>query len=456
MMRLFPDSIAGRSMLALLVGLTASHLLSTAVSSTDRQNAILEVNERLFADRLTSAVRLVELASEERRPALVKALDGQFFSITYTRDATVPSLSGGAEEAHAVAMFLASRFSETGRQHVIVRVADASSMSDLPSFALSRPAIQASVQLDDGSWVNGGMEQIAKTGWSLHNVLSALIMITGIAVFAALAIRWIGRPLTTFAKAAGRLGRDVNAPPLPLVGPMEVRTSAAAFNEMQTRIRRFVEERTQMLAAISHDLRSPITRLRLRTEMLPEGEVRTRTLADLDEMLAMVVSTLAFAKGDMHSEPVQTIDLAATIESICDNATDMGLAAEYIWTRRLVCHCRPLALKRALVNLIENAARYGSKAVVSASQSGSDLCVVIEDEGPGIPEDSMEKVFTPFYRIEQSRSRTTGGMGLGMTVSRDIIRSHGGDITLHNKPEGGLRIVVTLPQDTKQHIGDAE
>lgn len=172
-----------------------------------------------------------------------------------------------------------------------------------------------------------------------------------------------------------------------------------------------------------------------------------RMLADLDEMGAMVSSTLEFAKGEETDEQVQTIDLAATLGAICDNATDMGLAAEYEWSGRLVCDCRPLALKRALANLVENAARYGEKATVYAARVGRDVQILIEDVGPGIPDDSMEKVFIPFYRIEPSRSRKTGGIGLGMTVSRTIIRAHGGDIALENKPEGGLLVVVTLPQD---------
>ncbi|TAN59199.1 MAG: two-component sensor histidine kinase [Magnetospirillum sp.] len=216
---------------------------------------------------------------------------------------------------------------------------------------------------------------------------------------------------------------------------------------MQGRIRRFVDDRTQMLAAISHDLRSPITRLRLRTELLPEGEGRDKMLRDLDEMEAMVASSLDFARGEAADEATQTIDLAATLEAICDNAADMGLATEFEWERRLVCACRPAAIKRALANLIENAARYGRQAKVRAYSNEQAIEVVIEDAGPGIPEAELEKVFGPFYRVEGSRNRKTGGIGLGLTVARGIIRAHGGDILLQNRPEGGLRVTVTLPQE---------
>jgi signal transduction histidine kinase len=271
-------------------------------------------------------------------------------------------------------------------------------------------------------------------------------MALGVALFSVWATRWIGRPLETFAQAADRLGRDVNAPPLPPGGPREVRSAAAAFNEMQDRIRRFVEDRTRMLAAISHDLRSPLTRLRLRAEMLPDSDARTRMLTDLADMEDMVASTLDFARGEGSDETVQSIDLAATLEAICDNATDLGLAAEYQWGGRLVCACRPLAVKRALNNLVENAARYGGHATVRAERQGRDIRVTVEDQGPGIPPDCLEKVFTPFFRMEPSRNRRTGGMGLGLTVARTIIRAHGGDIMLENKTGGGLRVTATLPQ----------
>lgn len=458
-----PDSIAGRSMLVLLVGLTISHLLSTAVYSTDRQTAVLEANEQQFADRVASVARLLEQATAEQREALVHALNSPILTVSWTSDPAFPHDHEESDELNAVRAALAPHFGTLNKEriHVIQRSAgelfsDHASAGEIFSWnSLIRlfhsipenQTIQVSLRLSDGSWSNFGLTIVRSASfWSHRSILSTLIMAIGVALFSALATRWIGRPLAAFARAADRLGRDVNASPLPPGGPREVRAAVDAFNDMQGRIRRFVEDRTRMLAAISHDLRSPITRLRLRTEMLPEGDARAKMLADLDEMQAMVSSTLEFARGEANDEPVQTIDLAATLEAICDNTSDMGLAADYHWTGRLVCSCRPHALKRALANLVENGARYGNAVHVQATHQGQDIRILIEDEGPGIPEDHQEKVFTPFFRLEQSRNRKTGGIGLGMTVARTIIRSHGGDITLRNKPEGGLSVEVVLPQ----------
>ncbi|MBI5164862.1 MAG: HAMP domain-containing protein [Magnetospirillum sp.] len=460
---LLPDSIAGRSMLVLLVGLTISHMLSTAVYSTDRRTAVLEANERQFADRVASVARLLEQFSPPQRQGLVQVLNSPILTVSSTSEPAFPHDHAESRELDAVRAALAPHFGplDKERLHVIDREAGDlftaraapdgllvwNSLARLFHSTPENQTIQVSLQLGDGSWANFGLTLIRSASfWSHRSTFSALIMAMGIAIFSALATRWVGHPLATFAAAADRLGRDVNAPPLPPGGPKEVRAAVSAFNDMQGRIRRFVEDRTRMLAAISHDLRSPITRLRLRAEMLPEGETRSKMLADLDEMETMVSSTLEFARGEAIDEPVQTIDLAATLEAICDNASDMGLAADYQWSGRLVCSCRPYALKRALANLIENGARYGGKARVQASHQGHDIRIVVEDEGPGIPEDHQEKVFTPFYRIEHSRNRRTGGIGLGMTVARTIIRAHGGDITLHNKPEGGLSVEVVLPQ----------
>lgn len=397
-------------MLVLLVGLTVSHVASTAVYSTDRQALVLEANEH---QRVVSMAGLLDRAGREQRDELAHAFNSPTLTVSWTPEPAFPAGHMG-------------------------RV-----LHQMPEHQTT----QVSLQLGDGTWANFGVTLARSgSGWSHRSTLSTIIMALGVIIFSGLATRWIGRPLETFATAADRLGRDVNAPPLPSGGPKEVRSAASAFNEMQARIRRFVDDRTRMLAAISHDLRSPITRLRLRAEMLPEGDGRTRMLADLDEMQAMVSSTLEFAKGEGNDEKLQTIDLAATLEAICDNATDMGLKAKYEWTGRLVCTCRPLTLKRALANLVENGARYGGRARVTASHHGRDIRIAIEDDGPGIPEESMESVFTPFYRLEQSRNRKTGGIGLGMTVARTIIRAHGGDIALANRPEGGLKVDVTLPQ----------
>jgi signal transduction histidine kinase len=225
-----------------------------------------------------------------------------------------------------------------------------------------------------------------------------------------------------------------------------VRRAAHAFNQMQERIRRFVEDRTQMVAAIAHDLGTPITRLRLRAEYVEDEEQRQKVLGDLEEMEQMIASTLAFAREDGVNEPRETFDLNSLLESICDDFADAGQAVEFRADGRLAYDFRLVALRRAFTNLIENAVKYGSSAQVLVEERPDAIVVRIDDDGPGIPEEAMEQVFEPFRRLDESRSRETGGTGLGLAVARSIVRSHGGDVILRNRAEGGLRSEVILPR----------
>lgn len=454
MKSILPDSIAGRTMIVLLVGLTLSHVASTYFLSSDRHDTVIQAGERLCADHIAVIAHLINKAPPADRAALVGELAGTHADISLSAEPKVGADHHDEEELSLVQSALRPYFGvvEHPRLHVVHGRTEpwryGSFWRNLAGGFPHDRIMQASLQLSDGQWVNFDMAMVRDaTLWSPHTALSTLAMMVGVLVFGGWAAGWVGRPLATFAGAADRLGRDVNAPRLPEDGPREVRRAVTAFNEMQGRIRRFVDDRTQMLAAISHDLRSPVTRLRLRTELLPEGEGRDKMLRDLDEMEAMVASSLDFARDEAADEPGQDIDLASTLEAICDNTSDMGLVAEFQWDGRLVCHCRPAAMKRALSNLIENAARYGGATRVRARRHERMVEVVIEDSGPGIPEAELDKVFSPFYRVEGSRNRKTGGIGLGLAVARSIVRSHGGDIRLENRAEGGLRANVTLPQE---------
>jgi two-component system, OmpR family, sensor kinase len=257
--------------------------------------------------------------------------------------------------------------------------------------------------------------------------------------------RWLTRPLDRLAGDARRLFQTSENVPLAETGTREVRTLASAINDLQHRIKRLVDDRTQMLAAVSHDLRTPLTRLRLRIESVPNPCVRRSIEADLDEMEAMIDATLAFLRDDMASEEVEQVDLAAIIHTIADNAADAGQTVEVDIPRSIVVSGRHLALKRALTNLTQNGIKYGGSVAISAVIEDSRIGISIKDEGPGIPADKLDAVFEPFYRIEPSRGRRTGGHGLGLTVARTILRAHGGDVVLSNRTPRGLEAVVTLP-----------
>ncbi len=268
------------------------------------------------------------------------------------------------------------------------------------------------------------------------------IIIGGVALWG---VRRATGPLSVFASAAERLGVDVNAEPLSEEGPSEVRRAARAFNTMQTRVKRFIQDRTQMLAAISHDLRTPITRMRLRAEFIEDDRERERMLNDLNEMEAMISATLAFARDDAANEPVSHIDVAAVLASLCVDQEKAGRDVSYEGPDSFELVARPIALKRAVNNIIENAVKYGNKAHVTFQPYSDEVRILVDDEGPGIDEIDRERVFEPFTRLEISRSRETGGTGLGLTISRNAIRSMGGDLSLSNRPEGGLRVMISLP-----------
>ncbi len=273
--------------------------------------------------------------------------------------------------------------------------------------------------------------------------LTALSIIIG-------GVAWWGvskatRPLSVFASAAERLGVDVNAEPLPEDGPSEVRRATNAFNTMQTRIKRFIQDRTQMLAAISHDLRTPITRLRLRAEFVEDEQQRQKMLSDLDEMEAMIGATLTFARDDAANESVESVDVAAIIAALCGDQQAAGWPVTYSGPDSFSLIARPLALKRAIYNFADNGIKYGKVARVSLVPGRDEVTIFIDDDGPGIPISEKERVFAPFIRLETSRSRETGGAGLGMTIARAAVRSMGGDVVLINRPEGGLRVQVSLP-----------
>jgi two-component system, OmpR family, sensor kinase len=270
-------------------------------------------------------------------------------------------------------------------------------------------------------------------------------------------VRSLTAPLRILARAAERLGVDMRAPPLPENGPREVRNAARAFNGMQERIRRLVADRTQTLAAVSHDLRTPITRLRLRTDFVEDEEQRQKMLRDLDDMEAMISSTLTFLGEEARTAETRVVDIAAMLDTICDEMADSGLDVQFeSEARPVLMRCRPLALKRAFMNLIDNAVKYGGKARVSLNAAPAELQINTEDAGPGIPECEQERAFSPFYRIESSRNRETGGTGLGLTVALSAIRSHGGEIDLTNLPQRGFRVSVKLPRVAPTKTQDAK
>ncbi|MBV8650214.1 MAG: histidine kinase, partial [Alphaproteobacteria bacterium] len=228
--------------------------------------------------------------------------------------------------------------------------------------------------------------------------------------------------------------------------PRELAGVISAFNAMQAQIQKFVTYRTAMLAAISHDLRTPLTRMRLRGEFIADEVQQARLFRDVDELQAMVDGALAFFRGDLDEEAVTRFDLPGVLQTIADDYADQGIDFRYVGPSHAAYRGRPFAMKRALTNLIENAVKYATPPTVELTLRDKTIAIMVSDQGPGIPTDALERVFNPFYRLESSRNRATGGVGLGLTAAQAIIRGHGGDIVLSNLPGGGLGALVTLPR----------
>ena len=268
-----------------------------------------------------------------------------------------------------------------------------------------------------------------------------------IAMLTAWAARRLTSPLTVLADAAERLGRDVRAPPLEVSGSRELRSAAQAFNDMQASLKRLIENRTQMLGAISHDLRTQLTLLRLRAETVDQVDDRDRMLKTIGEMEDMLTATLSFARDQATSEISKRIDIGAIVSSIADDMADAGLSVQTGPIESgVVVECKPLALRRALTNLIENALKYGGKATIALCATATEVEITVDDEGPGIPENQLGRVLQPFVRLEESRNRDTGGIGLGLAIAASIVEAHGGTLTLSNRRESGLRASIALPR----------
>jgi signal transduction histidine kinase len=310
------------------------------------------------------------------------------------------------------------------------------------------PLLHIYLELADGSWLSVSQSTDDSTLARLvRNFAAPLFGIVAILMISFRAARRLLTPLQQIATAAERMGRERSVTVLPDMHIPEYKAIADSFNNMQTRLKRFVDDRTQMLAAISHDLGTPLTRLRLLAEELTDPKQREQVLSDIAEMEVMIKTSLLFARDDAQAEPYVTVDLASLVISLCDGMSDAGQMTSYQGPDHASLPCRPVAMRRALTNLIDNGCKYGDLVVVSLSDTKEAVVIAISDAGPGIPEAEIETAFKPFHRLEASRNRETGGAGLGLTIARDIIHGHGGSLTLRNNQDGpGLTATIRLPK----------
>jgi hypothetical protein len=442
--RIWPASLAARTALVLLGGLLLSQIGGLMLHALDRAEMLHSAQEHEMARRLMTTYRSLVLARPEQRANLIdEARVPGDIALSLSELAPVFSLPPASP--------VLQRHMQSHTQ-IIPLPQSLRPRQMLVHGSDDHARVAVGLQLPEGQWLVAELSLRPVWPWHSNAFLATFGIMSAVAALLTLwAVRRMVEPVATLAGAAEALGRDVNAPPLPETGPAELATAAAAFNTMAARIRRFVDDRTFLLTAIGHDLRTPITRLRLRAEFMEDDDQRARMLSDLDELETMVSATLAFGRDATSSEPAVPVDLAALVNTVLTEAGDArpdlpAAAVGYAGPDRFTITARPVALKRALTNLVTNALNYGGTAKVSLTPPQDGQVVLhVDDDGPGIPPEDLERVFLPFQRLEPSRNRETGGMGLGLPITRNIARAHGGDATLQNRPRGGLRATLILP-----------
>lgn len=478
-MRVLPRSLFGRLVAVLLAGFVVAQLVTLYLNASEREQLLLRSGGLHVAQRIADLANLLDSLAPSERVKVAAVFDGPPLSIALDR----PPLPAGSNDASGnlqLAMFAAMlRYGlGDGMPVVVVGAPDVPDAAPPPRASRQRrgPGIgypmmgdammggHSMMMEEDASILPAGGEsfvvqvrlhdgslatfdsyltpQAAAVPNRIALTLGASLLV--VVVLSLIAVRWATVPLRTLAIAAEALGRDLNRPPLPEDGPAEVRRAAAAFNTMQQRLARFIAERTQVLTAMSHDLKTPITRLRLRTELLDDQDLRARFNRDLEDMETMVRQTLEYMRDSATSEPVQRIDVQALLDSLQEDYRETNGEVR-IRGRALTPYTgRLLALRRCLTNLVDNALRFGVRATIVVEDGPTMLTLRVQDEGPGLPADQLGRAFEPFFRGEASRSRDTGGTGLGLGIARNIARAHGGDLVLRNRAEGGLEAIVTL------------
>ncbi|MEN8167772.1 MAG: ATP-binding protein, partial [Pseudomonadota bacterium] len=445
-MRLLPGSLFGRLVLLLLTGLVLAQLLSAFILLRDRGQVLYQsIRENLIV-RTTGIVRLLDSLPSPGRQPLVPLLASPELRITLSEQPI--SMPQADPESGPASEMVRDQLLKRLPQNTEVRVSLEGSVMEpqMPPMhrrhmmgggrmsgpwaymhglhAMAR-FIHVQVQLQDGSWVRferGVSEQLFD--WPARLLIVLAVLLVSVILLSLIGVRSIIRPLRELRQAAEGLGKDIRQSPLEETGPAEVRDTAKAFNTMQRRLKNYIEDRASILAAVSHDLKTPLTRLRLRTDLMDDEELRTKTQKDLDDMESMVSATLDFMRGTETGELSQRLDLMALLESIQEDAQEAGKDVQLQGEISEPYRGKPLALKRCIVNLLENAVRYAVRADIQVEDSKQEVVISICDKGPGIPEDRLQKVFDPFFRLEASRAQHTGGTGLGLGIARNIARAH--------------------------------
>lgn len=456
-MKLFPDTLARRLFLILVGGMVLASSLTYALVHWERTAELTTYRQRTDAERLASMIRLVDALPADARLAAQQAMDRQRMRISFVPPVDQSDGTPAPEVAEALGTILGGnrlvdlarlgeepcRFSSSATEQAVARTIDC------------RVTIyRVNAKLQDGTPLSiEASLRALRPEPIIVRPYALLLFIVLVIISVLIAVRVATRPLRRLEQAAEALGRDLDRPPLDESGPRELQLAARTFNAMQARIHAYVAERTHMLAAITHDLKTPLTRMRLRIEQVAQEPLKAKLTQDVAGMLGLIDDGLALARSLDDSTPLVEVDLRSLVDSVCADALDSGVEVQwdsgFASVRPLRAAGRPDSLRRVFGNLIDNAAKYAGRVEVVLAAEGSDgkmqATVCVRDRGPGIPERHLRDVLQPFFRVEQSRSRDTGGSGLGLSIAANIVRAHGGELSLRNRDGGGLEVQVRLP-----------
>ena len=467
MTRYLPQSLPSWILLILITGLLISQVATLSIVWHDRTENTEIVEFFRLNERAHTFAKVLSAAPAAQRRQLVIAFSNAANQMTLSNEPLVKSAIAADDSLAELEDVLVAQLQEFGVTDARIRRVSAEAvngsastsgveddpdaglverqLSDLGEDFSQSDGLAASIRLNDGQWLN-----FVTPITPVNPIVSAqsLLLFAVVAAFVVGMSIWATRRLTApyraLEQAVKRIGEDVKSPPLPEVGSSEYKSAAHAVNSMQAKLRDYVTDREQLAAALAHDLRTPLTRIRLRLELLRSSPVRQSLTHDLDAIEDIARSVIDFASYEIVDEEPEKIDLWSLVDAVADKYPQISF--ETPASRNFVCRGRPIALRRCVTNLVDNAVTYGGRAEVKLEQRDKELVLTIRDEGPGIPQAKLDEVFQPFRRVETSRNRHTGGFGLGLTIARNVARRNGGDITLENDAAGGLRAELRIPR----------
>lgn len=442
MIRLIPhvDTLRRRIALTIVAAMLASLVLYALFVQVAGVWAKPPVDQIGLLDQVAATTRVIQAAPPAMRAQLSSAASNPTLEVQWSerRSGFELPMSGTLVSPNSSPV-LRQLLGETHHKIEILQPANWPADSPHARYVML-------VQLADDSWLSFTPPQ---RSWGMSSALRFAIVIA-LGLVATWLVAWfathqLANPLQRFTSAAQRFGGDLHAPPIDIEGPHEIRQAIIAYNTMQAKIQQFIAERTHMLASISHDLRAPLTRIRLRCEFIEDIEQQRKLIRDTDEMQSMINSALGFFRDEALQEQATSFDLSELLQTVIDDYSDQGIVVDFAGPPHLVFFGRPVGIKRVIANLLENAVKYAQRPCIELISDKCSVRIEVSDEGPGIPEAELENVFAPFFRLEPSRNRNSGGVGLGLSSARAMARQHGGELLLRNRNGGGLVAHVELP-----------